>query len=154
MSARDNINSLSYSLQLANGPNTLECNMTNTLGSFGPLVGYEVLWKWQKVLAIPVICSREVGSSSRLGHGKGYLIWTEYHFITLTPGLWTSTAWPLRPLSLLFPWPGNTNLEGRISTVDLLIKVACIVSDSFNIKRSWSKLGSTRRSTVLNLPLQ
>jgi len=42
----------------------------------------------------------------------------------------------------------------RLSTVYLLIKVACfvkLVNNIFNIKRSWSKLISTRRSTVLNL---
>ncbi len=35
--------------------------------------------------------------------------------------------------------PGNTNLRGKLSTVDLLIKVACFVTkvnDIFNIKRS------------------
>ncbi len=39
--------------------------------------------------------------------------------------------------------PGNTNIGGRLGTVDLLIKVACFVkevNDIFKIKRSWSKL--------------
>jgi hypothetical protein len=46
---------------------------------------------------------------------------------------------------------------GRLSTVDLLIKIGCFVKryiNIFNIKRSWSKLASTRRSIVLSLPLQ
>jgi len=52
--------------------------------------------------------------------------------------------------------PGNTNWGGRPSTIDLLIKVACFCkkeNNIFNIKMSWSKLVSTRRSTVLSLPL-
>jgi hypothetical protein len=50
------------------------------------------------------------------------------------------------------PW--NTNWGGRISTVDLLIKVACYVKHNiFNINRSWTKLVSARRSTVLSLPI-
>ncbi len=52
---------------------------------------------------------------------------------------------------------GNTNLRGRLSAVDLLFMVACIVrkvKNIFNIKSSCSKLVSTRRSTVLSLPLQ
>jgi hypothetical protein len=35
--------------------------------------------------------------------------------------------------------PGNTNIGGRLGTVDLLIKVACFVkevNDIFKIKRS------------------
>jgi hypothetical protein len=43
--------------------------------------------------------------------------------------------------------------EGRLSTVDLFIKVACFVKKAdniFNIK-SWSKPVSTRSSTVLSL---
>jgi hypothetical protein len=49
---------------------------------------------------------------------------------------------------------GNTNLEERLSTVDLLIMVACFVkkeNDIFNLKISWCNLVSTRRSTVLSL---
>ncbi len=45
----------------------------------------------------------------------------------------------------------------RGKTVDLLIKIGCFiekVNNTFNIKRSSSKLFSTRRSTVLSLPLQ
>jgi hypothetical protein len=52
---------------------------------------------------------------------------------------------------------GNTNLRGRLSAVDLLFMVACIerkVKNIFNVKGSCSKLVSTRRSTVLSLPLQ
>ena len=50
---------------------------------------------------------------------------------------------------------GNTNWGGRLSTVDLLIKVGCFakkVNNIFIINRSWSKLVSTRWSTVLILP--
>jgi hypothetical protein len=52
---------------------------------------------------------------------------------------------------------GNTNWAERLSTVDLLIKVACFtngVNNVFNIRRSLSKLVSTRRSTVQSCPLQ
>jgi hypothetical protein len=41
---------------------------------------------------------------------------------------------------------GNTNWGGRLSTVDLLIKVACLVTKVnyiFIMKRTWSKLVST-----------
>jgi len=51
---------------------------------------------------------------------------------------------------------GNTNWGGRHSTIDLLIKVACFakrVKNIFKVKRSWSKLVVTRRSTVLIPPL-
>ncbi len=49
---------------------------------------------------------------------------------------------------------GNTGRGGRFSTVDLLIKVPCLVKreNIFDIKRNWSKLVSARRSTVLSLP--
>jgi len=50
---------------------------------------------------------------------------------------------------------GKPYWRGRLSTVDLQIKVACFVievNNVFNIKISWSKLFSTRRSTVLRLP--
>jgi hypothetical protein len=52
--------------------------------------------------------------------------------------------------------PGNTNWRGRLSTVDFLIKVASFVKkvNNLNIKRSWSKLVGTRRSTVPSFPLQ
>jgi hypothetical protein len=53
--------------------------------------------------------------------------------------------------------PGNTNWSGRLSPVHLLIKVACFVirvKDIFNLKSSWPRLVSTRRSIVLNLPIQ
>jgi hypothetical protein len=52
--------------------------------------------------------------------------------------------------------PGNTNLKGRLSTVALLIKAACFVTEvnnNFIIKMSQSKLVRTRRSSVLRLPL-
>jgi hypothetical protein len=52
---------------------------------------------------------------------------------------------------------GNTNWGGRFSTIDLLIKVSRFVSmvnNIFHVKRNWSKLASTRRSSVLSLPLQ
>jgi len=45
---------------------------------------------------------------------------------------------------------GNSNRRGRLSTVDLLIKV----SNFFNIKNSWSKLLRKRISTLPSLPLQ
>ncbi len=48
-------------------------------------------------------------------------------------------------------------MRGRLNTVDLLIKVACLVkkeNNIFNIKISSSKLVITRRSTVLSLPPQ
>ncbi len=52
--------------------------------------------------------------------------------------------------------PGNTNWEGKLSTVGVLIEVAYFVKNVniiFNIKRSWSKQVSTRRLTVLSLSL-
>ncbi len=51
----------------------------------------------------------------------------------------------------------NTNWGGRLSTVDLLIEVACFVkkeNNIYNMKKSWYKLVSTRRSTVLSLALR
>ncbi len=53
--------------------------------------------------------------------------------------------------------PGNTNRRGKLSTVDLLVKVAGFVrgvDNIFSTKRSWPKLVTTRRSTVLRLSLQ
>jgi hypothetical protein len=50
-----------------------------------------------------------------------------------------------------------TEGEGGLSTVDLLVKVACFVKkvkDIFSTKLRCSKLISARRSTVLSLPLQ
>jgi hypothetical protein len=46
---------------------------------------------------------------------------------------------------------------GRLRSVDLLIKVTCFLNNVniiLNMKRSCYKLVSTRRSTVLSLPLQ
>ncbi len=57
----------------------------------------------------------------------------------------------------LYSIPVNPNGMVKISTVDLLIKVACCLKKwtiFCNIKSSWSKLVGTRRSTVLSLPLQ
>jgi hypothetical protein len=47
-------------------------------------------------------------------------------------------------------------LRGRLSTIDLLVKITCFVKKDkqFSIKSSSYKLVSTRRSTVLSLPLQ
>ncbi len=45
---------------------------------------------------------------------------------------------------------------GLLSMIDLLSKLTCFVKKAnnvFKIKSSWSKLVSTRRSTVLGLPL-
>jgi hypothetical protein len=53
--------------------------------------------------------------------------------------------------------PGNTNRGGRLSTVDLLIKLVRFVIKANNIfilKMGWSKKVSTRRSTVLSLSLK
>ncbi len=47
---------------------------------------------------------------------------------------------------------GNPYWRGRLSTVDLLIKIGCLVKKiSFSFKSSWSELVSTWRSTVLRL---
>ncbi len=49
----------------------------------------------------------------------------------------------------------NTKWRGMLSTVDLLINVACFVTqvnNIFHIKSSCSKLVSTRRSSVLSIP--
>ncbi len=51
----------------------------------------------------------------------------------------------------------SDNLKGRLTTIDLLIKLACFVtkvSNIFSLKMSRSELVITRRSTVLNLALQ
>ncbi len=58
---------------------------------------------------------------------------------------------------LVLTKPGNTNRGRKLSTVDLHIKAPCFtkkVNSIFNIKRSRSKLVSTRSSIVLSLPLQ
>ncbi len=58
------------------------------------------------------------------------------------------------PFTFPFLEPGNPYWRGRLSTVDLLIKVACFVKKVNNIIytwMSWAKLVSTRRSTVLIL---
>jgi hypothetical protein len=50
----------------------------------------------------------------------------------------------------------NTNWKKRLSTLDLVIQVACFVTNVihiFDVKLSRTKLISTRRSTVLNHPL-
>ncbi len=60
----------------------------------------------------------------------------------------------MRNVILLNVIPGNTNWRGRLSTVDLLIKVTCFVKKVNSSKISWSKLVSTRRSTALIHPLQ
>jgi hypothetical protein len=49
----------------------------------------------------------------------------------------------------------HLNWSGRLSTVDLLMRVPCFVktvNNFYNIKSSLSKLASTRRSTILSLP--
>ncbi len=54
------------------------------------------------------------------------------------------------------PHPGNTNWRGGLTTVELPIKVPCFVKKANNVcimKRSWSKLFSSRRSAVQSLPL-
>ncbi len=51
----------------------------------------------------------------------------------------------------------SRELKGILSTVDLFIKVALfekMENNILNTKSSGSKLVSTRRSTVLSLPLQ
>ncbi len=51
----------------------------------------------------------------------------------------------------------DTNCRGILSTVDLLIKVTCFVTqenNNFNVKMSWSKLDSQRRATVPSFPFQ
>jgi hypothetical protein len=55
---------------------------------------------------------------------------------------------------LSMPGAGNNNLRRRLSTVDPLNKVACFVKHLyiFILKKSLSKLVSTRRSTILSLP--
>ncbi len=50
---------------------------------------------------------------------------------------------------------GNAYRRGRLSTIDLLIKMACLVKKKeFFIKSSRYELFNTRRSTVLILPIQ
>ncbi len=63
---------------------------------------------------------------------------------------------PCLYVSLLYTkMQGILTEGGSLSTVDLLIKVACFVknvNDIFNIKRNLSKQANTRRLTVLSLP--
>ncbi len=77
---------------------------------------------------------------------------------------WFWKRWNRRKLELEFA-KNLTNLlrlskehsGRRISTANLLIKAACFCKKCnkyFQHKRGWSKLVSTRRSTVLSLPLQ
>jgi hypothetical protein len=50
-----------------------------------------------------------------------------------------------------------SNWRGKLSTVDLLIKVICFVKklkNIFKLKSSWSKPVSTKKSTVHNISLQ
>jgi hypothetical protein len=52
---------------------------------------------------------------------------------------------------------GKANWRERLSTIDLHIKLDCFIwklFNIFNINSCWSKLFSTRSSTVLSLPLQ
>ncbi len=59
--------------------------------------------------------------------------------------------------ALWFVQPRNANWKGSLSTIDPLIKLACflrIVSNIFYLKRSLSRLLSTRRPTVLSTPFQ
>jgi hypothetical protein len=76
---------------------------------------------------------------------------------------WCSDSWPNAKLpndsrpKKARGTPGNPYWRGRLSTVDLLIKAACFVTKEnriFSTKTSWSKLVGTRRSTILNPPLQ
>ncbi len=51
--------------------------------------------------------------------------------------------------------PGKPYWRGWLSTIDLLIKIGCLGKKYiFSMKSSWSELVSSRRSTVLILPLQ
>ncbi len=57
-------------------------------------------------------------------------------FITLGSGL---PEFSPISVSVITPKAGNTNWRGRISTIDLLIRIACFVTqvnDSVNIKSS------------------
>ncbi len=62
----------------------------------------------------------------------------------------------LPPFSVPWQRTWNTSWRERLSTVDLLVKEACFearLNSIFYMKRSWFKLDSARRSTVLSLPL-
>ncbi len=60
------------------------------------------------------------------------------------------TCAALRTTLLYFHMTGNTYW----STVNLLIKIGCLVKECFSLKSSWFELVSKRRSTELILPLQ
>jgi len=52
---------------------------------------------------------------------------------------------------------GKTNWRGSLDTVDLLFRIACfvtMVNNIINMLSNWSKLVSSRRSTVLSLPIR
>jgi hypothetical protein len=74
-----------------------------------------------------------------------------------TGGQWYSDTSPLVFLALSMGRAGNTYLTGRLNTVDLLIKMACLVEEGkifLSIKSTKYELITTRRSTVLILPFQ
>jgi hypothetical protein len=61
------------------------------------------------------------------------------------------------PTLVALGWLPARKLMGRLSSINLHIKVACFVTKTngiFHIIMSRSKLVRTRRSTVLSLPLQ
>ncbi len=92
-----------------------------------------------------------------------YVILSTWHFVNLTfCQLDILSTWHFVKSLFLYYEKGynmdrerrNTNWRVRLSTVDLLIKVACFCKKIENIsivKSSWSKLISVRRSNVLNL---
>ncbi len=122
-------------------------------------------------------------SATPAGGGYRYILFTAFYennsFVFIFPNLFFCSKWT----SLFGTWkshfllkgnffgffnflaekklfalePGNANWKGRNSTVDLRIKVACFVIKVNNVCRiesTWSKLVSTRSSTVLSFPVQ
>jgi len=103
-----------------------------------------------------------------------WLPWTtwhrEYHIFPCQKVFLKPSLIYLEPLSIIYrdcsfngkpqaltPFPGKPYWRGRLSTVNLLIWVRSFekkVNNIFSMKSSWSKLVSTRRSTVMILPLQ
>jgi hypothetical protein len=82
------------------------------------------------------------------------LCWMSLCLVSLGWVSWHHFSPPFTPQTSSVA-PRNTNWGDRLSTVDLLLKVACFVkkeNNSFNVKMSWFKLVSTRRSTVLIRP--
>jgi hypothetical protein len=67
----------------------------------------------------------------------------------------TKPFWP-KLLTLFVSQTMEPLLKGKAQYIDFFVKIACSVKEKyiFSFKTSWSELASTRKSTVLILPLK